>query len=167
MKTVKINDDLFQRAEKLAVERGLSVDDLVSDLVAKVTGGETPEAYRARMEMVEMARKATGGLGAGSGIARSSIRTNVFLDTNVLIYAATAMHDDPRKHAIAMDIIASAPFVVSVQVMAEFVSVVVGQRHPGSPRTPSSGGSPDGNPRSTSLDPASSAAVGQSPPTTA
>ena len=63
MKTVKINDDLFQRAEKLAVERGLSVDDLVSDLVAKVTGGETPEAYRARMEMVEMARKATGGLG--------------------------------------------------------------------------------------------------------
>jgi hypothetical protein len=63
METVKINDDLFQRAEKLAVERGLSVDDLVSDLVAKVTGGETPEAYRARMEMVEMARKATGGLG--------------------------------------------------------------------------------------------------------
>jgi len=63
MKTVKINDDLFQRAERLAVERGLSVDDLVSDLVAKVTGGETPEAYRARMEMVEMARKATGGLG--------------------------------------------------------------------------------------------------------
>jgi predicted nucleic acid-binding protein len=47
----------------------------------------------------------------------------VFLDTNVLIYAATAMNDDPRKHMIAMDIIASTPFVVSVQVMAEFVSV--------------------------------------------
>jgi len=63
MKTVQINDDIFQRAEKLAVQRGLSVDDLVSDLVAKVAGGETPEAYRARMEMAEMARDATGGLG--------------------------------------------------------------------------------------------------------
>jgi hypothetical protein len=62
MKTVKIDDDLFQRAEKLAVERGLSVDDLVSDLVAKVTGGETPEAYRARMEMVEMARTSHRGM---------------------------------------------------------------------------------------------------------
>jgi hypothetical protein len=57
MKSVKIDDDLFQRAERLAVQRGLSVDDLVSDLVAKVTGGETPDAYRARMEMVEMARR--------------------------------------------------------------------------------------------------------------
>ena len=37
MKSVKMNDDLFQRAERLAVERGLSVDDLVSDLVAKAT----------------------------------------------------------------------------------------------------------------------------------
>jgi hypothetical protein len=67
MKSVKMNDDLFQRAERLAVERGLSVDDLVSDLVAKATvratDPETPEAYRARIEMGEMARKATGSLG--------------------------------------------------------------------------------------------------------
>ena len=48
---------------------------------------------------------------------------SVFLDTNVLIYAATAMNDDPKKHTIAMDILASTPFVVSAQVMAEFVSV--------------------------------------------
>jgi len=47
----------------------------------------------------------------------------VFLDTNVLIYAATAMNDDPRKHAIAMEVLAATPFVVSAQVMAEFVSV--------------------------------------------
>ena len=55
----------------------------------------------------------------------------MFLDTNVLIYAATAMNDDPRKHAIAMDIIASTPFVVSVQVMAEFVSVSRRTKAPG------------------------------------
>jgi predicted nucleic acid-binding protein len=48
---------------------------------------------------------------------------SVFLDTSVLIYAATAMNDDPRKHTIAMEILASSPFVVSAQVMAEFVSV--------------------------------------------
>lgn len=47
----------------------------------------------------------------------------MFLDTNVLIYAATAMNDDPRKHATAMDIIVATPFAVSAQVMAEFVSV--------------------------------------------
>ena len=47
----------------------------------------------------------------------------MFLDTNVLIYAATAMNDDPRKHGIAMEILASRPFVLSAQVMAEFVSV--------------------------------------------
>ena len=51
------------------------------------------------------------------------LSASVFLDTNVLIYAATAMNDDPRKHVIATDILASTPFVVSAQVMAEFVSV--------------------------------------------
>jgi predicted nucleic acid-binding protein len=40
-----------------------------------------------------------------------------------MIYAATAMNDDPRKHAIALEILAATPFVVSAQVMAEFVSV--------------------------------------------
>jgi len=33
------------------------------------------------------------------------------------------MNDDPRKHAIAMEIVASTPFLVSAQVLAEFVSV--------------------------------------------
>lgn len=47
----------------------------------------------------------------------------MFLDTNVLIYAATAMNDDPRRHAAAMNVLASTPFVLSAQVMAEFVSV--------------------------------------------
>jgi len=58
MKTVKIDDGLFERAERLAVERGLSVDDLVADVMAKVTAGESPEAYRARMDLVDMARRA-------------------------------------------------------------------------------------------------------------
>jgi predicted nucleic acid-binding protein len=56
---------------------------------------------------------------------------SVFLDTNVLIYAATAMNDDPHKHAIAMEILASSPFVVSAQVMAEFVSVSRRTKAPG------------------------------------
>ena len=48
---------------------------------------------------------------------------SVFLDTNVLIYAATAMIEDPRKHVIAVDVLATHEFAVSAQVMAEFVNV--------------------------------------------
>ncbi|MFO1210954.1 MAG: hypothetical protein U1E40_17330 [Amaricoccus sp.] len=67
MKTVNMKDEVFELAERSAGELGVSVDEFVSDLVAQATrrpgGPETPKAYRARMEMVEMARKATGGLG--------------------------------------------------------------------------------------------------------
>jgi hypothetical protein len=55
--TFEIDEALLAKAEQWAAMRGLTVDELVADLVAKVTGGETPEAYRARMEMVEMARR--------------------------------------------------------------------------------------------------------------
>lgn len=45
-----------------------------------------------------------------------------FLDTNVLIYAA-ATRDDPRKHAIASEIVLSQAFGISGQVLAEFYDV--------------------------------------------
>src|SRR4051794_12423619 len=43
-----------------------------------------------------------------------------FLDTNILIYAATGKKDDPRKHAIASGIVLSEYFCLSGQVLAEF-----------------------------------------------
>jgi predicted nucleic acid-binding protein len=43
-----------------------------------------------------------------------------FLDTNVLIYAAAAKRDDPRKYAIASTILTSQYFGLSGQVLAEF-----------------------------------------------
>ena len=48
------------------------------------------------------------------------MRSACFLDTNVLIYAATAKKDHPRKFAIAARIVESEHFGVSGQVLAEF-----------------------------------------------
>lgn len=47
-----------------------------------------------------------------------------FLDTNVLVYGATGKHDEPRKAAIARQIVATSLFGVSAQTLAEFYNVV-------------------------------------------
>src|SRR4051812_30555356 len=47
-----------------------------------------------------------------------------FLDTNVLIYGATGASDEPRKAAIARQLIATQLFGVSAQTLAEFYNVV-------------------------------------------
>lgn len=47
-----------------------------------------------------------------------------FVDTNVLIYAATGRRSEPEKFAIARDIVASAKLGLSGQVVAEFVGNV-------------------------------------------
>ena len=47
-----------------------------------------------------------------------------FLDTNVLVYGATGKHDEPRKAAIARQIVATELFGVSAQTLAEFYNVV-------------------------------------------
>ena len=54
-----------------------------------------------------------------------------FIDTNVLIYAATAMNEFPAKHKIANDIIHSQRFCVSAQVLQEFYVAV--QKKPREP----------------------------------
>ncbi len=54
----------------------------------------------------------------------------VFLDTNVIIYAATGMSDAPGKHAIAAGLVSGPAFGISAQVLAEFVSVVRRKTHP-------------------------------------
>jgi predicted nucleic acid-binding protein len=51
------------------------------------------------------------------------MKSDCVLDTNVLIYAIAGKKDDPRKHAIAIDLFRHASFGVSGQVLAEFTSV--------------------------------------------
>jgi len=46
------------------------------------------------------------------------------MDTNVLIYAATGRRREPRKFAIARDLVASTKLGLSGQVVAEFVANV-------------------------------------------
>ena len=48
------------------------------------------------------------------------MKIGCFLDTNVLIYAATGRMDDPRKFGIAEGIVFGRSFGLSAQVLAEF-----------------------------------------------
>ena len=48
------------------------------------------------------------------------MRNECFLDTNILIYAASAKIDDTRKYEIASRIVDTADFCLSGQVLAEF-----------------------------------------------
>jgi predicted nucleic acid-binding protein len=50
------------------------------------------------------------------------MRNECFLDTNVLIYAASTRTDNPRKFGIARQLIAKTEFCLSGQVIAEFVA---------------------------------------------
>lgn len=57
-----------------------------------------------------------------------SARTEYFLDSNVLIYAAAGKLDEPQKYAIAYDLVRYAGFGVSGQSLAEFSSVALRKR---------------------------------------
>lgn len=46
-----------------------------------------------------------------------------FLDSNVLLYAASERNRDPRRHDIAQDLVLGALFGVSGQTLAEFANV--------------------------------------------
>jgi predicted nucleic acid-binding protein len=50
---------------------------------------------------------------------------NVFLDTNVLVYAAMGWGKDERKRKRALELIQSEDFGTSAQVLAEFFVTVV------------------------------------------
>ena len=52
------------------------------------------------------------------------MRSESFLDTNVLIYAAAGRTSEPRKHAIALRLIADVDFGVSAQTLGEFFVAV-------------------------------------------
>ena len=49
---------------------------------------------------------------------------SVFLDSNVLVYAATTKASEPRKWKRAIDVMQANDFGLSGHVLAEFVSVV-------------------------------------------
>lgn len=56
------------------------------------------------------------------------MKDKVFLDTNVLIYAATADGVFPRKFAIAEEILVNEDFATSTQVLGEFIRNVQSPR---------------------------------------
>jgi predicted nucleic acid-binding protein len=56
---------------------------------------------------------------------------NVFLDSNVLIYAAYPKDDERWKRDIAFGLIAGEDYAISTQVMLEFFNVTTRKRKPG------------------------------------
>lgn len=46
-----------------------------------------------------------------------------FVDTNILIYAATGANDEPEKWARAHDLLAEGEYCSSAQVLAEFYTI--------------------------------------------
>ncbi|BCG77510.1 PIN domain-containing protein [Mesorhizobium sp. 113-3-3] len=54
-------------------------------------------------------------------------KIDCFLDTNVLIYAASEKNRDPRRAPIAGDLVSSTVFGVSGQTLAEFAAVARGK----------------------------------------
>lgn len=48
------------------------------------------------------------------------MNAEVFVDTNVLVYAAAGHRDAPEKHARAWEVIGQGDYGVSAQVLAEF-----------------------------------------------
>ncbi len=61
------------------------------------------------------------------------MRGRVFLDTNVLVYAATGQEAFPEKFARADEIVATEDFGLSTQVVGEFVRNVQNPRKMKSP----------------------------------
>jgi predicted nucleic acid-binding protein len=61
------------------------------------------------------------------------MRGKVFLDTNVLIYAATSLEPFPDKFARAEEIIAKQEFGISTQVIGEFIRNVQNSKKMKSP----------------------------------
>ena len=54
-------------------------------------------------------------------------KIDCFLDTNVLIYAASEKNRDPRRAPIAADLVSNTVFGVSGQTLAEFTAVARGK----------------------------------------
>ena len=53
----------------------------------------------------------------------------IFLDTNVLIYAASGKRTEPRKWAISLDLFDQPHATISGQVMAEFYAISLRKKY--------------------------------------
>jgi predicted nucleic acid-binding protein len=62
------------------------------------------------------------------------MRSDCFLDTNILIYAAAGKEDEPAKHPISYQLVLTERFGVSGQTLAEFYWNI--QRKPAVPPPP-------------------------------
>jgi hypothetical protein len=61
MKSVKIDDADFEHAARVAAARGVSVEELIRELLARETAPAPDAAAEARRRMGEMARATTTG----------------------------------------------------------------------------------------------------------
>ena len=62
--TFEIDEALLAQAERLAAARGVSVEAMLTELLARETASspEASDAYRARMDLVELSRNSHYGM---------------------------------------------------------------------------------------------------------
>ena len=69
----------------------------------------------------------------GNGIATTPMKVDCFLDTNILIYAASANETERKKKTRAIELVRTS-FGTSTQILQEFYATVI--RKPDKPLTP-------------------------------
>ncbi len=134
--TLAVDDEVLAAVRKLAAERNTTVNGLVRDYLTSLAEQVRKEAgARARKELVRLSEESTAGMAVGNGIGKTFMTVPCFLDTNILIYAASK--DDPRKRKIASSLIDGGEFGISGQVLAEFYATSTRKMRP--PMTARSG----------------------------
>lgn len=122
--TLSIDDELVERARRIAAGRGTSLNQMIRDLLEVATGMYDAEAHLDQLETLWAT--SAGSLPRGvlhpRGHVRRAAPVSAFLDTNVLLYADDL--DAGNKRIVAQDLVRwsfrNRDGVVSTQVLQEY-----------------------------------------------
>jgi len=127
--TLAIDEDVLERARLVAAEqKKTTVNAMVREFLADVAGRDE-RLEKAREGLRELMRNSKGRMRADFKFDREETQSaRVFLDTNVLIYAAAGDEVDPDKFTKAGEILTTETFAISTQVIGEFIRNVQNPR---------------------------------------
>ena len=123
--TLAIDEEVLDKVRIVAAEKKTTVNALVREFLTDLASRDErlAEARKQLLRADGYLRRAAWRP-IGSSTARKPMSGRVFLDTNVLIYAATGREAHPPKFRRAREIVASADVGISTQVIGEFVDNV-------------------------------------------
>ena len=136
--TLAMDETLLEQARGLAERRKTTLNALIRSLLAHEVEQEDRIAWaQGRNEagswtkLAQRSDSADTRLQMGSDeMPMPTEKIDCFLDTNVLIYAASERNRDPRRHANRRKAwCSSTVFGVSGQTLAEFAAMSRGENH--------------------------------------